>query len=382
LRVPSVAGAIVQQRAASLWPYKLVAYILEGLISRFLPSEFNLQTNTAVTSIAPVLSGGDSKWKWEVTTARGRILTRQLLLATNGYTSHLLPQMSDLVVPVRGQISALLPPETETAPLNLKLNHSYVFASQKGPTTPWREDYMVQRPTAPNTNKGELIFGGGRGLAHNKGINSSHDDVVEPAVAAFLSSHLSPPLDLSLDKTIITPNNDSTTAPDDNSTRNNNITPDDNSTPNPNAPNCTQHDLLPTSSWTGIMAYSRDHCPWVGPVPSTLIPSLPSPNPKTGLFVCAGYTGHGMPNAALSAHAVVGMMRTRSDPQTDIGTGAETVVGDRDRYVLPEEYVISEERVTRVRGGMDTVEEAQGKDVWLEAFPGLRSTEGEREVIG
>lgn len=46
--------------------------------------------------------------------------------------------------------------------------------------------------------------------------------------------------------------------------------------------------------WTGIMGYSSDGAPWVGAVPD-----LPP-----GLWIPAGFTGHGMPNAPLSAQYV------------------------------------------------------------------------------
>ncbi|KAK0638831.1 FAD dependent oxidoreductase [Cercophora newfieldiana] len=314
LRVPTVAGAIIQPRAASLWPYKLVSHILERLLRDFDDAvEFNLQTCTPVTSLTRLngetaLNAGG----WKVHTPRGTITTPKILLATNGYTSHILPAMTDLIVPVRGQISSLLPTGIHDVPVP-RLPHSYVFASQQTDSTPWRDDYMVQRPlsrggTANQGGGGEFIFGGGRGLAANKGIAEYKDDEVEGAVAEFLRTELCPPLDLTT------------------------------------AQSGTQ--LKATFSWTGIMGYSRDAHPWVGPVPSRL-------GGGEGMFVCAGYTGHGMPNGALCARAVVGMMR---------GTDA--------KGGLPGSYVVSEERVERVRKG-DTIQEAQEKDVWAEAFPEL-----------
>jgi glycine/D-amino acid oxidase-like deaminating enzyme len=313
LRVPNAAGVIVQQRAASLWPYKLVAHILESLLHAFPSSEFNFQTNTPVTSLTRLCSFVESGSKWQITTPRGTILAKQVLLATNGYTSHLIPAMSDLIVPVRGQIAALLPSQTQAPP---QLNHSYVFASQQSPTTPWREDYMVQRPL--DSVKGEFIFGGGRGFARNKGLAEWRDDEVEPEVSQFLKANLSPPLDLGAGG--------------------------------------DASPLEPEYEWTGIMGYSRDLHPWVGAVPGSV-------GGGEGLFVSAAYTGHGMPNAVLSAHGVVEMMRGVKKGESGV------------EYILPEEYVFSEERVERVRKG-DTVEEAQAKDVWLEAFPDLRVEEG------
>lgn len=46
------------------------------------------------------------------------------------------------------------------------------------------------------------------------------------------------------------------------------------------------------------MQYSADSVPHVGPVPS-----------KPGLYVCAGFHGHGMPNVLLCARGLAAMVR-------------------------------------------------------------------------
>lgn len=217
LRVPSAQGAIIQKKAASLWPYKLVASILERLIADFPAPRFNLQTNTPVTSLARV-EGGPG---WVLTTPRGTITARQVLLATNGYTSHLLPAFSDLIVPVRGQIGALVPPKQEAGgppQPPTKLAHSYVFAADPEPglVAP-RDDYLVQRPvaspsagtgtgteTGTGAEGGEMIYGGGRRFARGLGVGEWRDDEVERDVARYLRGALCPPLDLSSDDSSIT----------------------------------------------------------------------------------------------------------------------------------------------------------------------------------
>ncbi|KAL2017977.1 hypothetical protein VTK56DRAFT_1357 [Thermocarpiscus australiensis] len=299
LRVPSANGAIIQKKAASLWPYKLVAWILERLLSKFPAPSFNLQTNTPVTSLDRHPSGTG----WILTTPRGKITARQVLLATNGYTSHLLPAFSDLIVPVRGQIGALLPPTDPAA----KLLHSYVFvadpedADSSDSTGAPRDDYLVQRPLPT----GELIYGGGRRFARDLGVGEWRDDELEDGVARYLRGNLSPPLDLT------TPGDEGAAGRG----------PRDGG------------ELEATFEWTGIMGYSRDHHAWVGPVPE----NLGGGGPRGGLWICAGYTGHGMPAAALSAREVVRQMM-------GAGAGAEES-GVR----LPEEFVLSEERVERAR---------------------------------
>lgn len=315
LRVPSADGVIIQKNAASLWPYKLVASILEKLLAEFPVPSFNLQTNIPVTSLSRPESGSG----WVVTTPRGDVAARQVLLATNGYTSHLLPAFADLIVPVRGQIGALIPPSSPPGPVPVpfssqstgggppppaRLVHSYVFAADPdpdsaAPTAP-RDDYLVQRPPPA----GELIFGGGRREARGLGVGEWADDALEEAVAGYLRRSLAPVLDLR--RTAGAGGGGGLPG-----------TPGDG-------------ELRASFEWTGIMGYSRDAHAWVGPVPECL------GGGGGGLWVCAGFTGHGMPAAALSAREVVRQMT---------GEGGADAAGAG----FPDEFRLSEERVRRAR---------------------------------
>ncbi|KAJ8132786.1 hypothetical protein O1611_g835 [Lasiodiplodia mahajangana] len=50
--------------------------------------------------------------------------------------------------------------------------------------------------------------------------------------------------------------------------------------------------------WTGVMGYTLDDLPHVGPVPG-----------REGLYICAGFIGHGMPNVLLCAKAVAKLVK-------------------------------------------------------------------------
>lgn len=318
LRIPHADGAIVQWNAASLWPYKLVAFVLERLLAangEGSEGSFNLQTNTPVTGLSRAepstnlsspgggnnAAAASSHSIWTVHTHRGTIATPQVLLATNGYTSHLLPQFSDLLVPTRGQVSSLKPPETPSSPADppLDIAHTYYIAGE--PNDPFaRDDYLVQRPPT----SAELVFGGGRQHAKGRGIGIWDDSTIDEPVAWYLRGELSNAIDLSLshhDKEKRT--------------------------------GLKKQDLEPTYEWTGIMGYTRDGHPWVGNVPESL-------GGGAGLWLCAGYTGHGMPNAVLSAKAVVDMMVGGDDAEID----------------LPPEYELTEERVRAARMMEDLAE--------------------------
>lgn len=154
LRCPTAAGAIVQTNAASLWPYKLVSWVLEDVLKT---KSINLQTNTPATSLQRV---GD---QWIVHTPRGMISAPKVLLCTNAYTSALLPEFSDLIVPVRGEMSSLLPPDSmqPASSVHQPLEHSYVFRGH-GSQSIDQDDYLVQRPFPKASSRergGELMFG-------------------------------------------------------------------------------------------------------------------------------------------------------------------------------------------------------------------------------
>lgn len=299
LNQPDVKGAVVQKYAASMWPYKLVCWVLEQLVAEYAAEAFNLQTNTAVTSVAKDAETG----KWVVQTSRGKVTADQVLLATNGYTSRLLPEFSDLIVPVRGQIGALLPPEPRVA-----LDYSYVFfgklKGEDGEATT-RDEYLVQRPLPT----GELILGGGRHLAKGMAVGEWRDDSLDEPTASWLREELEPVLNL-----------------------------DHNGEKKSAAATTTKNGLKASMEWTGIMAYSRDQVPWIGAVPEAL-------GGGDGLFMAAGFTGHGMPRCALAGRGVARMM-----------TGAAEGHG------LPGAFLASHERAVKARedwGKVGSVDEME-----------------------
>jgi glycine/D-amino acid oxidase-like deaminating enzyme len=285
LRIPSAAGAIIQTPAASLWPYKVVAWILENLLAMNTSSKasFNLQTNTPATHLQKTEEG-----PWIVHTSRGMVAAQQVLLTTNAYTSHLLPAFSDLIVPIRGEMSSLLPPK-DMAPGtdNSPLIKTYCFLGN-GDQNINQDDYLVQRPFSSNGKGGEFMFGGGRSCAAGAGVGVSDDSEIDPPVAKYLRQELSKVLELKNDG----------------------------------------KELKASYEWSGIMGFSRDKKPWVGEVTEDL-----DLGGGEGLWICAGFTGHGMPNTCLSGKAAANMM---------LGTSIEDVF-------LPAAYRLTKERVETAR---------------------------------
>lgn len=288
LRVPTAKAAIVTNIAARMWPYKFVSRVLEDLLNSH-SSTFNLQTLTPVTQLTPTGS------EVSVHTSRGIISAKKVICATNAYTSHLLPQFAPLIVPVRGQMSALAP-FASVAGVENRLNTSLGFASSG------EEDYLIQRPT----ERGEhLMFGGGRSHG-GRTVGTTDDSSIDPETETYLRKRLGKVLGL---------------------------------------PESGQA-MEAVNMWTGIMGFSRDEKPWVGEVGG-------------GVFVAAGFTGHGMPNTWLSGKAVAGMVWKNLE-----GLSGDQAAGDFcDEMGLPRSYVYSEGRIKAAMEEWEDVEEVDWAEI-------------------
>ncbi|KAH8124840.1 hypothetical protein LI328DRAFT_168065 [Trichoderma asperelloides] len=108
-----------------------------------------------------------------------------------------------------------------------------------------------------------------------------------------------------------------------------------------------KQDVEPTFEWSGIMGFSRDGWPRVGPVPD-------SAGGGDGLLLCAGYSGGGMPNTALCAKAVVDMIIP--------GHGGRDGVDYR--IDLPREYLLTYDRLEKART-CETVAEADRRGAFV-----------------
>lgn len=299
--VPNAIAAIYQPDAAKFSPYKLVTWLLERLLDEHDATLFNLQTNTLVQRLERCGSS------WIVHTQRGQIRAQDVLLASNGYMSYILPKMAGLIIPVRGQVCALEPPPGAT-----QLSHSYVW--MKGAD----HQYLIQRgpedALADNWSKSShsedrsIIFGGERLAVPHGEEGESRDDEINPILSQALHRCLNDALRLV-----------------------------------PKSVSDTEHKdeaevFRATYEWTGIMGYSIDGSPWVGRVPKPLLGELSIDvdaveDGGCRLWICGGFTGHGMPVAARCGIAV-----------------AEMILGKERSIQVPKSWIASEERVRTARG--------------------------------
>ncbi|EME47906.1 hypothetical protein DOTSEDRAFT_167338 [Dothistroma septosporum NZE10] len=232
------AKACFTYTAGHVWPYKLVLHLLGKAVA----ADVNLQTNTPVISVTPV-DGSPTTSKWSVNTSRGSIRTSKVIHASNAYTSALLPEFKDKIIPVRGICSRIVPGKT----FPQLLTNSYILR-----LSPSEYDYLIPR------GDGSVIVGGARRdyFQHlDQWYNNADDSqVIEPAKTYFdgyMQRHFR---------------------------------------------GWEDSGAYTDKVWTGIMGYSSDGFPFVGAVPT-----------KEGQFICAGFSGHGMPQIFLSAKAIARM---------------------------------------------------------------------------
>lgn len=192
------------------------------------------------------------------------------------------------------------------------------------------DDYLVQRPfyDSPNGDGtrrgGHLMFGGGRSFAMYNCVGETDDDIVDPGEADYLRRSLLKQLELG-------------------------------------GQTEGMKELKASHQWTGIKGYSRDNMPWVGKVPvqntgDAVNAAQGNDFFEKGLWLCGGYTGHGMPNASLCGKAVVEMVLAEEEK----GSYEQTCKKLVEKNDLPEIYVITAERVKAAHGLPSVAEQDAG----------------------
>ncbi|KAG8999703.1 hypothetical protein FRB94_005956 [Tulasnella sp. JGI-2019a] len=252
----------------NLWPLKLVTKLYQSAQARpkaasllqSLPQTssspndtgskqpfLSLHTHTPVLAVLPV---SNSNRRWAIKTPRGIVSADYVVHATNAYASHLLPHLAGPsgIVPTRGQIVT-----TKSAvPREQLWNNGW--GGNQG------YEYWFARP-CPASDRPLIILGGGReSSGPNFEYNIADDSSVNSKVSATLRAFLPAAF-----------------------------------------PGQFDNDTNPDMEWTGIMGFTRSHDPIVG--------SLSTPeNRMQGMYIAAGYSGHGMPRAFACAEVVAQMI--------------------------------------------------------------------------
>ncbi|KAF8448244.1 FAD dependent oxidoreductase-domain-containing protein [Kalaharituber pfeilii] len=275
--------------AGTLSSYTFVTKIWENLVGRYPWSGGDISSNHAfsIQTFTPCLevTQDPSNGTYKISTPRGDIVTNHVLHVTNSHVAHLLPQFRGKVFPVRGQMTAQIPPFDFPSPYPVSTDarlqpRSWSFIYPKG------FDYLTIRPpdpANPNSDRGILMFGGGLVQATGEGMSEfglAEDGYDlkngEPGgpnivIAGYLSGLIG----------YLFGSSDHVLQSGTERTK-----------------RIAQGAVL--SHWTGVMGWSADMLPFVGLLPSKTFPKRcgAADSENAGKeWVAAGYSGEGMVNA-------------------------------------------------------------------------------------
>jgi glycine/D-amino acid oxidase-like deaminating enzyme len=152
-----IAGAF-RYLAGRIHAYRFTTGVLQHCVSQGL----HVCANTPVHAIRPSTSPtNDERSLWNVFTQYSTITTRKVIVATNGYTPHLLQELQGAIVPMRGQITAQRPGSTTTLPCPLPTTYSFIYREGY--------EYMIPRPLSDGGQ--HIVIGGGLGRLPNAGAS-------------------------------------------------------------------------------------------------------------------------------------------------------------------------------------------------------------------
>ncbi|KAK5046603.1 hypothetical protein LTR84_007364 [Exophiala bonariae] len=228
-----------------------------------------LERGANLQTYTPVLSVSNADdGRWTLETPRGKITAKKVIVATNGY--NLLPELADKITPAKGVACRIAIPPDSAKPAP-HLNNSYSIRYGLG-----EYDYLIAR------TDGSIIVGGAKQAVLKQESywhNNADDSSLVPGAEKYFDNYMQRTFH-----------------------------------------GWEDSGARVTDIWTGVMGYSADLLPWVGEMPG-----------KPGLFVTAGFTGHGMPRVLGCSEAVAALVRG------DVASLHETSV--------PQPYWITEDRL-------------------------------------
>jgi glycine/D-amino acid oxidase-like deaminating enzyme len=276
LQLSGIKGAhcCLAYTAAHLWPSKMVHQLLGKLVAMGI----NLQAHTQVQSVSPTRN---VQSLWTVQTARGAIAARQVVYATNAYTAQILPKYRGRIVPVRGVASHIASPTQGAATPHLVNTYGIRF-------DPVNNDYLIPRAD------GSIVVGGARQCFwHDRELwfDSFNDAELIAATKSYFDGYMQRHF----------------RGWEDSGAKLQEVWTGSESF-------CFFSSLPPRSFEAGyhergrgrepvltrllVLGYSSDFMPHVGEVPD-----------KSGQYIIAGFSGHGMPQILLSTKGVASMIR-------------------------------------------------------------------------
>jgi gamma-glutamylputrescine oxidase len=237
-----VRGGLVNPHDASINPIHLVRH----LVAKLTAPQTTIYEHTPALRILPVRGH-----LLRVETPTHAFITPRILLATNAYAPLLVPSLSPLVTPRRGQMFAL-PNQRDAATCSRPITLAHSYYANHG------SEYLRQ------TADGSIVIGGCRTYFADRetGYDDTTTDYVQGALERFAASLLGPAFLHAGGESIAT-------------------------------------------RWSGTMGFSPDGLPLVGPLPEF---------PGGAVWFCGAFTGHGMSmgfrTATVAVHAMLDGMES------------------------------------------------------------------------
>lgn len=234
----SFAGGLYNPDAAQFFPAKVCAALLDAT------------PTAALHALVKATGLGGSAGQHTVATTAGTIIAGTVVVATNGWTPALLPELEGILYPVRNHVMM-------TAPVAHKWR---VGAFSVGSGTPDAEIYAICRADR------RICIGGMRSQEPNSAVGSLDDTTLAPSVGAALRKFLAETF---------------------------------------------EEVITIEQEWTGVLGFTHDDLPLIGQLPTR----------PDGVYIAAGYSGHGMPQCYGAGKAISQMIAGRGHP------------GDLDQYI-------------------------------------------------
>ncbi|MEO8084848.1 MAG: FAD-dependent oxidoreductase, partial [Ardenticatenales bacterium] len=240
-----VEGALHLPDGGAFHSGRLVAGLAAAAVSRGAAFVEGVDVRGIIRANGPIV----------VHTDRGAIAAEVVIVATNAWLPELLPDLGDLIVPVRGQVLSTAPLPTRVIRGAWSLNDGYEYLQQ--------------------LSDGRIVFGGMRPAAPDREVGPAYLAAdVNTAIHADLDAWLAarfPSLPLSVER-----------------------------------------------RWAGPMGWTADRLPLVGPIPAPSdVAADVATDPATArLWVAGAYSGHGVPVAPAAARLVAAALTGHADRRT------------------------------------------------------------------
>ncbi|KAK8057145.1 hypothetical protein PG996_011082 [Apiospora saccharicola] len=308
----TVAGAI-SYKAGAIWAYRFVTAIWHQLLAEF-PDALSIETHTPAEAILTDDPRAPRGYPYAIQTPRGTVFARNVVHATNGHASHLVPGLRRKITPARAHIWRSRSPSF----VGVVYENGFDYVTQRQPDADADADADNAGNSARHHGQGDLLLGGGFVRSSKQGIDMigrSSDDGT--SLDGLTMAHIA-----GIFPAVFSPSNWGGGAEF-------------------------------KQAWSGTLGFTGDLIPLVGklgksltgrtaPAPNAVGSSGPEDEKPSGEWIAAGFSGEGMVWAWLTGTALGVIMSGREDEDMAAAPGWPA---GRLQDWFPREILVSEQRL-------------------------------------